>query len=64
MLLDGAKVLYPAILALIEPYLHVGSLVLADNADHNPEFLARIRSPESGYLSLPFAADVELFMRL
>jgi len=63
LLLDGAKVLYPAILALLEPRLQPGSLIVADNADHNPEFLARIRDPANGYLSLPFADDVELFMR-
>ena len=64
LLLDGAKVLYPQVLALIEPKLRSGSLVLADNADHNPEFLAYVRKPEHGYLSVPFAEDVELFMRL
>ncbi len=64
LLLDGAKVLYPQVLALVEPRLRSGALVLADNADHNPEFLAYIRSPEHGYLSVPFAQDVELFMRL
>jgi len=63
LLLDGAKVLYPSILALVEPRLHAGSLIVADNADHNPEFLAYIRNPDNGYLSLPFADDVELFMR-
>jgi len=64
LLLDGAKVLYPQVLALVEPRLRSGALVLADNADHNPEFLAYIRNPANGYLSVPFAADVELFMRL
>ena len=64
LLLDGAKVLYPRVLALVEPRLRSGALVLADNADHNPEFLAYIRSPQNGYLSVPFATDVELFMRL
>jgi len=64
LLLDGAKVLYPAILSIVEPRLHPGSLIVADNADHNPEFLAQIRDPAHGYLSLPFADDVELFMRL
>jgi predicted O-methyltransferase YrrM len=63
LLLDGAKVLYPAILTLIEPHLRSGSLIVADNADHNPAFLARVRDPANGYLSLPFANDVELFMR-
>ena len=56
--------LYPSILALVEPSLHSGSLVVADNADHNPEFLVTVRDPANGYLSLPFADDVELFMRL
>lgn len=63
LLLDGAKVLYPSILTLVEPRLHSGSLVVADNADHNPEFLTHIRNPANGYLSLPFGDDVELFMR-
>ncbi len=64
LLLDGAKVLYPLILGLVEPRLRAGALIVADNADHNPEFLAQIRDPANGYLSLPFAEDVELFMRL
>jgi len=64
LLLDGAKVLYPQVLALVEPKLRTGALVLADNADHNPEFLAYVRDPLHGYLAVPFAEDVELFMRL
>ncbi len=63
LLLDGAKVLYPRVLSLVEPKLRPGSLVLADNADHNPAFLAYVRDPKNGYLSVPFAEDVELFMR-
>jgi len=63
VLLDGAKILYPRILALVESRLRAGSIVLADNADHNPEFLASVRNPASGYVSVPFAEDVELFMR-
>lgn len=63
LLLDGAKVLYPRILALIEGRLRPGALVLADNADHNPEFLAYVRDTANGYLAVPFAGDVELFMR-
>jgi len=63
LLLDGAKVLYPAILQLVEPRLHSGSLIVADNADHNPGYLTYIRNPANGYLSLPFAEDVELSMR-
>lgn len=63
VLLDGAKALYPEILALLEPRLMPGALVVADNADHSPEYLARVRS-QGGYLSVPFGADVELSLRL
>lgn len=64
VLLDGAKGLYPAVLSLVEPNLKPGALILADNADWSPEYLERVRSPEQGYLSVPFADDVELSMRL
>ncbi len=63
LVLDGAKVLYPRILSLLEARLRAGALVLADNADHNPDFLSYIRAPANGYVSVPFAEDVELFMR-
>ncbi|HYB09170.1 MAG TPA: O-methyltransferase [Alphaproteobacteria bacterium] len=62
--LDGAKGLYPAILALLEDRLRTGALVLADNADWSPEYLTRVRSPAQGYMSVPFAKDVELSMRI
>jgi predicted O-methyltransferase YrrM len=64
VLLDGAKSLYPDILALLESRLRPGALVIADNADYSPEYLARVRAPASGYLSVPFSEDVELSMRL
>jgi predicted O-methyltransferase YrrM len=64
LLLDGAKALYPDILSLVESRLRPGALIVADNADHSPDYLARVRSPESGYVSTPFAEDVELSMRL
>ena len=64
VLLDGAKALYPQILDLLESRLRPGALIVADNADDSPEYLARVRSPTSGYLSTPFAEDVELSMRL
>ncbi|MBG5752295.1 class I SAM-dependent methyltransferase [Pseudomonas aeruginosa] len=64
VLLDGAKALYPEILALLENRLRPGALVIADNAEHSPEYLAHVRSPTNGYLSIPFAEDVELSMRL
>lgn len=64
VLLDGAKALYPSILSLVETRLRAGAFVVADNADRCPEYLARVRSPAGEYLSVPFAADVELSMKL
>ncbi|MDR7117602.1 O-methyltransferase [Caulobacter sp. BE254] len=64
LLLDGAKALYPEILDLVESRLRPGALIVADNADYSPDYLARVRSPASGYLSTPFAEDVELSMRI
>jgi predicted O-methyltransferase YrrM len=64
VLLDGAKALYPEILGLLESRLKPGALILADNADMSPDYLERVRSPASGYMSVPFAEDVELSMRI
>jgi predicted O-methyltransferase YrrM len=64
VLLDGAKSLYPEILSLLESRLKAGALIVADNADMSPDYLKRVRSPASGYMSVPFAEDVELSMRL
>ncbi len=64
VLLDGAKNLYPPILALLEGRLRDGALIVADNADSSPEYLARVRSTAHGYMSVPFGDDVELSMRL
>ena len=64
VLLDGAKALYPEILGLLESRLRPGALIVADNADYAPDYLARVRSPAAGYLSTPFAEDVELSMRI
>jgi predicted O-methyltransferase YrrM len=64
VLLDGAKSLYPRVLALLEPRLRAGALILADNADMCPEYLAEVRASGRGYLSVPFSEDVELSMRL
>jgi predicted O-methyltransferase YrrM len=60
VLLDGAKALYPDVLALLEPHLRPGAAIVADNADYSPDYLARVRAPASGYLSMPFDDDVEL----
>lgn len=64
VLLDGAKALYPEILDLLEPRLRQGALIIADNADACPSYLARVRSPAEGYLSTPFGEDVELSIRI
>jgi predicted O-methyltransferase YrrM len=64
LLLDGAKALYPEILKLVESRLKAGALIVADNADHSPDYLAHVRSFRNGYISVPFAEDVELSMRL
>ena len=63
VLLDGAKVLYPELLALLEPRLRAGALVVADNADDSPEYLEIVRG-SGRYVSVPFADDVELSMRV
>ncbi|RFP18376.1 MULTISPECIES: O-methyltransferase [unclassified Duganella] len=60
LLLDGAKALYPEILGLVRSRLRAGALIIADNADMNPDYVALVRSPASGFMSLPFAEDVEL----
>src|ERR1700722_6981841 len=64
LLLDGAKSLYPEILSLVESRLRPGAIIVADNADHSPDYLAHVRSPANGYMSTPFAEDVELSMRM
>ncbi|MFZ0266236.1 O-methyltransferase [Caulobacter sp.] len=64
VLLDGAKALYSDILDLLESRLRPGALIVADNADYCPEYMERVRAPGGGYLSVPFAEDVELSMRL
>jgi predicted O-methyltransferase YrrM len=64
LLLDGAKPLYSDILALIENHLRPGALIVADNADHSPDYLAHVRSADSGYVSVPFGDDVEVSMRI
>ena len=63
-LMDGAKALYPNILDLLESRLRPGALLVADNADWSPVYLARVRSTAGGYISVPFGGDVELSMRI
>jgi predicted O-methyltransferase YrrM len=64
VLLDGAKSLYPAVLTLLEPHLRTGALIVADNSDSSPDYVARVRDPAQGYISVPFADDVEVSMRM
>jgi predicted O-methyltransferase YrrM len=64
VLLDGAKGLYPTVLTLLDEHLKPGAMIVADNADRSPEYLRRVRSSDHGYMSVPFADDVELSMRV
>lgn len=64
VLLDGAKELYPRILSLLDAHLRAGALIIADDADHSPDYLAKVRSATGGYFSVPFTNDVELSMKL
>ena len=63
VLLDGAKTLYAQVLSQLAPRLRSGALIVADNADMCPEYLARVQSPGSGYLSMTIGGDVELTMK-
>ena len=63
VLLDGAKGLYLQVLSLLEGRLRSGALIVADNADYCPEYVAHVRRPEAGYLSVPIGGDVEVSMR-
>jgi predicted O-methyltransferase YrrM len=63
VLLDGAKSLYPQVLALVQPRLREGAVIVADNADWSPDYLAQVRDVKNGYLSVPFGEDVELTVR-
>ena len=64
VLLDGHKPLYPRVLELVASRLHAGSCLVADNADASPDYLARVRAPGGDFLSVPFASDVELSIKV
>ena len=64
VLLDGAKHLYTKVLSLLESRLRPGALIVADNADMAPDYLSRVRSASQHYLSVPFAEDIELSMKM
>ncbi len=59
LVLDGAKAIYPEILALVQPSLRAGALIVADDADFSPEYLQRVRG-DDGFMSLPFNDGVEV----
>jgi predicted O-methyltransferase YrrM len=56
VLLDGWKDLYLPVLELLEPRLHAGVLVVADNtsAQDTEPYLDRVRDPANGYVSFNF----------
>jgi predicted O-methyltransferase YrrM len=64
VLMDGAKGLYADVLRLLEPHLHAGSLILADDAHFCPDFVGRMRSNPAQYLSVALNGDLELSLRL
>ncbi|MEV6347653.1 hypothetical protein [Actinoplanes sp. NPDC051851] len=39
-------------------------MVVADDADHRPDHLPRVRAPENGYLAVPFGDDVAVSVRV
>lgn len=64
LLLDGAKALYRDVLGSVESRLRNGAVIIADNADHCPEYLEYVSDPANGYLTLPFTQEVELAIRV
>ncbi|WMJ70483.1 class I SAM-dependent methyltransferase [Stenotrophomonas sp. 24(2023)] len=64
VLLDGAKPLYSDILLLLEDRLAPTAVIVADNADYAPDYLAHVRAPGRGYLSVAVGEEVEVSMRV
>ncbi len=64
LLLDGHKPLYLPLFDLIAPRLRTGSVVVADNVDASPEFVARVRAAGSGFQALRFGDAVEVALKL
>jgi predicted O-methyltransferase YrrM len=63
VLLDGAKTLYARVLSLLSPRLRSGAMIVADNADMCPEYVAVVRATASGYVSVSIGGEVELTMK-
>ena len=59
VLLDGWKDLCVPVLRLLEPKLALGALVVADDVTHDSlaEYLAYVRDPASGYVSVEFPVE-------
>lgn len=64
LVLDGAKGLYLDIFGLVKSRLRPGALIVADNAEWCPEYLAYVRSKANGYISVPCLPGLELTMKL
>jgi predicted O-methyltransferase YrrM len=66
VLLDGAKNLYVPVLKLLEPTLAPRALVATDNTNDESPYVAYVRNPANGYLSLglPFESGNELSLWL
>jgi predicted O-methyltransferase YrrM len=64
VLFDGHKPLYARVLDLLAPRLRPGACLVADNADASPDYLSRVRAEGGAYLSVPFAEDVELSIKV
>lgn len=39
-------------------------MIIADNADHCPEYLEHVGDPDNGYVSMAFTDEVEFSIRL
>ena len=68
LLLDGWKEMYLLLLALLEPRLAPGALVLADDSsfDSVSEYVSYVRDPANGYESVSFPVEdgVEISCRV
>lgn len=58
VMLDGAFTLYLSILALLEPELKPGAIIVGENAFRPASgYLDCVRNPRNGYLSVPLSFD-------
>jgi predicted O-methyltransferase YrrM len=58
VMLDGAFTLYLSVLALLEPELKPGAIIIGENAFQPASgYIDYVRDPQNGYLSLPLSFD-------